>query len=136
MNKVFLTGVCGQEPTCFITKESNKSIAKFSIAVRNPNAEGGADWFYITTFNNIESFIKPFVHKGSKLAIVGHLTTSTFEKEGKKFTSMGVTAETVELTGTRKENENPSESSTPIIESTSEDSTGSIESIADEDLPF
>ena len=109
MNKIILTGIVGKEPQCTITKEKSLSIAKFSLAVKRERDKEKTDWFNITSFIGVENFIKPFVHKGSKLLVSGSFQFDEYEKDGETKTSTCVIADKIEILSSKNDNEETQE---------------------------
>ena len=107
MNKVYLIGNLTRDPEVSETT-GGVPYCRFSIAVnRNfTNADGNreADYFNITVWRNLAENCGRFLHKGSKVAVVGSLQNRTYEdKEGVKRTVTDIVASEVEFltTGNR-----------------------------------
>ena len=89
-NKVQLIGNLGNNPE-IITLDSDKKLAKFSIATnesyKNANGEKVTDtqWHNIVAWNKTAEIIERYLQKGSEVAIEGKLTSRNYEtKEGEK----------------------------------------------------
>ncbi len=68
---------------------SGKAVASFTLAVNKDfkNEQGGydADFIECVAFEQRAETISKYVHKGDRFAVVGSLTTRSYEnKEGKK----------------------------------------------------
>ena len=68
---------------------SGKAVASFTLAVNKgrKNEQGGydADFIDCVAFEQMAETISKYVHKGDRFAVVGSLTTRSYEtKEGKK----------------------------------------------------
>lgn len=56
--------------------------ATFSLALNR--AKEGADYPRFTAWDKRADVIEKYCHKGTKLAVVGHIQTGSYEKDGKK----------------------------------------------------
>ena len=107
MNKVYLIGNLTRDPELSETS-SGVAFCRFSIAVNRTftNSDGNreADYFNITVWRGLAENCGRFLHKGSKVAVVGSLQNRTYEdKEGVKRTVTDIVASEVEFltTGNR-----------------------------------
>ena len=89
-NKVQLIGNLGNTPE-IITLESEKKVAKFSIATnesyKNSQGEKVTDtqWHNVVAWNKTAEIIERYLEKGSEVAVEGKLTSRSYEtKEGEK----------------------------------------------------
>ena len=89
-NKVQLIGNLGNNPE-IITLESDRKLAKFSIATnesyKNSQGEKVTDtqWHNIVAWNKTAEIIEKYLEKGSEVAVEGKLTSRSYEtKEGEK----------------------------------------------------
>jgi single-strand DNA-binding protein len=89
-NKVQLIGNLGNNPE-IITLESEKKVAKFSIATnesyKNSQGEKVTDtqWHNVIAWNKTAEIIERYLEKGSEVAVEGKLTSRSYEtKEGEK----------------------------------------------------
>jgi len=89
-NKVQLIGNVGNAPE-ITNLESGKKVAKFSIATNESykNAQGekvqNTQWHNIVAWGKIAEIVEKYVGKGKEVALVGKLTSRSYEtKEGEK----------------------------------------------------
>ncbi len=89
MNKIFLLGRLCQNPG--ISQSSNNvTVCKFMLAVdkpykeNRPNGEDTADFIPCVAFGRTAENIQKYFQKGNRIAVQGRLSTSTYEKDGKK----------------------------------------------------
>ena len=89
-NKVQLIGNLGNNPE-IITLESEKKVAKFSIATnesyKNSQGEKVTDtqWHNVVAWNKTAEIIERYLEKGSEVAVEGKLTSRSYEtKEREK----------------------------------------------------
>ena len=81
---------------------SGTSVLSFSVAV-NDRVKSNGEWTdranYIdcVMFGTRAESLSKFLHKGIKVAVIGKLHWSSYEKEGKKRSKIDIYVETVEL---------------------------------------
>lgn len=106
MNTVQLTGRLTKDPDVRYTPQGT-GVARFSIAInRGKDKDGkdlGADYPNIVCFAKTAEIVEKYVKKGMLVGITGKLTTSSYEKDGKKFYTTDVTASRVEFMENKKE---------------------------------
>ena len=85
LNKVIIGGRLVAEPEVKKTP-NDTSLLRFTLAVNrryqpkdNDNGAPTADFISCTAWRQTAEFIAGYFHKGSSLAIVGHIETRTFE---------------------------------------------------------
>lgn len=80
MNKLFLIGNLGKDPEKIPTK-TGTAMVKFSIATTDKGytkkdgtkVEDRTDWHNVTAFGKLAEICEKYLHKGSKVSIVGSL---------------------------------------------------------------
>lgn len=89
-NNVQLIGNLGNAPE-IVNLESNKKIAKFSLAVNESykKADGSkvenTNWFNIVSWGKSAELVEKLLNKGSEVAITGKLSSRSYEdKDGQK----------------------------------------------------
>lgn len=144
MNIVALTGNLTREPEVRYTN-NNMAIASFSIAINRPRkkdgSEGGADFPRITVFGAQAENCERFLHKGSKVGIVGKIQTGSYEKDGQKIYTTDVVADRVEFLGRPQEETSSQESNVVSMQtrqpvSPAPTQNPAWEAIVDEEIPF
>lgn len=111
---------------------SHLPILIFSVAVneRRKQSDGSysdyTNWFDCTMFGKRAESLQPYLAKGTKLSIVGHLHKSSWEQDGNRFSKVEIIVDEVELMNTRRESQ-AQPSQPPDMESAS---------VYDEDIPF
>ena len=133
MNTVQLTGRLTKDPDVRYTPQGT-GVARFSIAInRGKDKDGkdlGADYPTIVCFAKTAEIVEKYVKKGMMVGITGKLTTSSYEKDGKKYYSTDVTASRVEFMESKKETpEDHKKIETP-------EDVYSFARLSDEDIPF
>ncbi len=87
MNKTILIGRLVRDPETRST--SNSNVCNFTLAVdrrfKNANGERQADFINCVAWKQTADFISRYFGKGSKIAVVGSIQTSSWDdNEGKK----------------------------------------------------
>lgn len=130
MNKVYLIGNLTREPETNTTA-SGIQVCRFSIAVgrrfKNAEGENEVDFFNIIAWRGLAETCGKYLHKGSKVAVIGSLQNRSFDAEdGTKRYITEVIAEEVEFLTPK----NASEASS------SDNDNSTLKPIEDDGLPF
>lgn len=100
MNKVILTGRLTADIELRKTS-SNKSVAKFSIAVdkgKDANGNRQCDFMRVVAWESKADFLNSYARKGTLIGVVGRIETSKYTgKDGIDRTEVYVRAEAVEI---------------------------------------
>lgn len=101
MNKVYLIGNLTREPESNTTA-SGIQVCRFSIAVgrrfKNAEGENEVDFFNVVAWRGLAETCGKYLHKGSKVAVIGSLQNRSFDAEdGTKKYFTEVIAEEVEF---------------------------------------
>lgn len=106
MNVVALIGNLTRDPEVRYTND-HMAIASFSIAINRPpkkdGTEGGADFPRVTVFGKQAENCERFLHRGSKVGIVGKIQTGSYEKDGQRVYTTDIVADRVEFLGRPQE---------------------------------
>lgn len=102
MNKVILMGRLTRDPEIRYSQgASQTAVGRFSIAVdRRFKREGQpeADFFNCTTFNRQSEFVEKYLHKGTKVVVVGSIQNDNYtNKNGEKVYSVQVIVDEIEF---------------------------------------
>ena len=93
MNKVHLIGNLTADPVVRFT-QSGKAVARFTLAIDEGYGENKrTDFPTIIVWGKTAETIGNSLHKGSKVAVNGKITTSSYEKNGQKIYTTEVTAD-------------------------------------------
>ena len=93
MNKVHLIGNITRDPELRYT-QSGKAVARFTLAINQGYGENKrTDFPTIIVWGKTAETIGNNLHKGSKVAVNGKITTSSYEKNGQKVYTTEVTAD-------------------------------------------
>lgn len=108
------------------------AVVTFSVAVneRRKQADGSfqdeVNWLDCTMFGNRAEALQPYLAKGTKLSLVGHLRKSTYERDGQTRSRVEIIVDEVELMNTRREQQ-AADAKPQAVEAAS---------IYDSDIPF
>ena len=101
MNKWIGMGRLTKDPQVNYAGET--AIARTSVAInrRFKNKEGNydADFINVSAFGKTAEFLEKYFHKGDMIAIVGRITTGSYEKDGQRVYTTEVTIEEIEFAG-------------------------------------
>ena len=94
MNKIFEIGRLTRDPELRYT-QSGKAVCTFSIAVDDGYGENKKAYFFpVVVWNKAAEACGNSLHKGSKVAVTGKLTSRQYDnKEGKKVTVFEIVAD-------------------------------------------
>ena len=85
---------------------SGTAVASISIAVNRSKKDGDqwiseANFFDVSYFGKGAEGIKPYLTKGTQIAVQGSLRQDRWEKDGQKFSRVNILADSIELLGSR-----------------------------------
>ena len=83
MNTVQLLGNLVKDPDLKYASGKDMGISRFTIAVGR-RKKGETDFINCVSFGKQAEVIAQYFQKGDKIAIVGHIQTGSYEKDGKK----------------------------------------------------
>lgn len=93
MNKIILTGRLCDEPEIKCTT-SGTTVATYRFACNRAYKREGqpdADFFNCKAFGKTAEFVGRYLHKGTKIAIIGHVETGSYtNKDGVKIPTFAV----------------------------------------------
>lgn len=111
LNKVMLIGNAGKDADLRYAANGN-ATANFSIAVNNRKRnqagewEDHTEWFNVTIFGDTAERVSQYIKKGKPVYVEGRIQTRTWDdQEGNKRTSVDVLANSIQLLGSRDEDE-------------------------------
>lgn len=112
---------------------SQLAVVSFSVAVneRRKQADGSyqdeVNWLDCTMFGKRAEALQPYLAKGTKLSLTGHLHKSTYERDGKQYSRVEIIVDEVELMNARREAQAPEAMPPQAVEAAS---------VYDSDIPF
>lgn len=108
MNKVILMGRLVRDPETRTMKDS--TVCNFTLAVdrrfKNASGERQADFISCVAWRQTAEFVSKYFTKGSMVAVVGSIQTSTWEKDGVKQYKTDVNVDEAYFTGKKEEPNN------------------------------
>lgn len=135
--------------------DSSMATAKFSLAVDRRGAKDGqqtADFINCVCWGKQAEFVEKFLHKGTKIACVGHIMTGSYtNKDGQKVYTTDVALDEIEFAESKNANAqtqtqggvdykpnfgNPAEHSQMQPPPTEQMTMGFLNVTDDGDLPF
>ena len=99
VNEVELIGWMGQDPEMRFTPQGT-AVTIISVATKRPShadSEPKTDWIAVEAWEKLAEQINTHLRKGSRVRVVGHLVTSSWEdrESGQRRSKMVVRAESV-----------------------------------------
>ena len=136
MNKWTGIGRLSKDPDIrYSTGEKSTAVARFTLATDRKFKKDGeptADFINCIAFGKTAEVIEKWVHKGTKIAVIGHIQTGSYtNKDGQKVYTTDVMIEEVEFCESKGNNN--SNQSAP---QESNDNFMNIPDSIDEKLPF
>lgn len=130
INAVTVTGNVTRDIDVRVT-QSGTSVGLISLACnegfKNPTSgkwEERANYFDCVIFGDRARKLEPYIKKGTKIAIHGHLRYSSWEKDGQKRSKVQIIVDKLELLNSKKN------------DTKSDTNTSDFEDYACEDIPF
>lgn len=132
LNTCAISGHLGKAAELRYTN-SQLAVVTFSVAVneRAKQADGSYQdvphWFDCVMFGKRAEALQPYLAKGTKLSLAGHLRQNKWEKDGRQYSRVEIVVDEVELMNTRREAQSP--------EAMPPQAVGAA-SVYDSDIPF
>lgn len=136
MNKIILMGRLTKDVQLLQAKNSDKFVAKFSIAVKRKfvkEGESDVDYFNCTAFGKTAEVINQYVKKGQQILISGSVQFGKYKnKDGQDVYTTDVLVAEFDFIGSKS---SAASESNRADESTNAE-FAQVESAVDDDLPF
>ena len=106
-----LTQDLGADERSFGYVGNGQARANISIAV-NRSKKNGDQWveevnyFNVTIWGRTAENLKPYLTQGTQICVEGHLKQDRWEKDGQKQSRISIIADSVQLLGSKKNNDN------------------------------
>ena len=141
MNKVILMGRLTRDPEVRVsTGERQTNIGRFSIAVdRRFKREGqpDADFFNCTCFGRQAEFVEKYLHKGTKVVVVGSVQNDNYTKQdGSQVYSVQIMVDEIEFAESKNSSEGSGAGYQPAQPSAGANDFMNIPDGIVEELPF
>ena len=98
MNKVVLMGRLTKDPE---VHDGQTKVARYTLAVDRRGE--GTDFIPCKTFKGGAEFAEKYLHKGSKILVLGHIQTGSYEKDGQTVYTTDVVVESHEFCERKEE---------------------------------
>ena len=140
MNKVILMGRLTRDPEVRYTQGENPmAIARYSLAVnrmtKQQEGQPSADFPNILAFGKMAEFAEKYLHKGTKIALIGRLQTGSYtNKDGVKVYTTEVVVESQEFAESK--NTQGESGNAPHESQAADDGFMNIPDGLNEELPF
>jgi len=111
LNKVILIGRLGQKPELRYLPQTERAVAKFSLATNeryfNPSTNESdirTEWHRIVTWGKLAEFCEKYLNQGKQIYIEGKLRTRSWQdREGNKRYTTEIEAQNITLLGKKEE---------------------------------
>ena len=113
MNQVNIIGRLGGDVELRHTP-SGKAVSRMSVAVNERYGENErVYWFPVICWNGLAETVSNYLHKGSRVAVTGRITTRSFETDNGSRTVTEIVANGVDFLDPKPNNQEPKEE-TPV----------------------
>jgi single-strand DNA-binding protein len=107
LNKVILIGRLGQNPELRYLPQTERAVAKFSLATNeryyNPDTTESdirVEWHRIVTWGKLAEFCEKYLNQGKQIYLEGKLRTRTWQdRDGNKRSTTEIEAQNIVLLG-------------------------------------
>ena len=106
MNTVQLTGRTTAEIDLRYT-QTGKAVARFILAVNRLKKDDGADFISCQVWGKAAENMKKYVGKGHKVAVIGHIHTGSYEKDGQRIFTTDVIVDAIEFLESKPQQTKP-----------------------------
>ena len=134
MNKVQLIGRVTKDIDLRYTP-TGVPVVRFTLAVNRPKKDSGADFISCTAWNKTAENMDKYIGQGDQVAVVGHIQTGSYEKDGHKVYTTDVMCENVEFLQ-KKGSHQQTEDQADQTPETDSDGFMDIPDGVNEELPF
>ena len=103
MNKVILIGRLTKDVDMRYT-QNGMAVARYSLAVDRKGKDKGTDFIGCIAFDKGAEFAEKYLKKGTKIAIVGHISTGNYtDKDGRKVYTTDIVVDEHEFVESKKQ---------------------------------
>ncbi|TEU03774.1 MAG: single-stranded DNA-binding protein [Candidatus Aminicenantes bacterium] len=111
LNKVILIGRLGQNPELRYLPQTERAVAKFSLATNEryykpdtTESDIRVEWHRIVTWGKLAEFCEKYLNQGKQIYLEGKLRTRTWQdKDGNKRSTTEIEAQNIVLLGKRED---------------------------------
>lgn len=101
MNSVHLIGRATKDIELKST-QAGKPFVRFTLAVRRPTKDDSADYIGCVAFGTSAETMAKYVKKGHRIAVNGHISTDSFQRNGETVYTTNVVVEQFEFLEAKK----------------------------------
>ena len=123
MNTVQLLGNIARDPELKYAAGSGTAVSRFTVAVKRQFKKDESDFINCIAFGKTAETIAQYFVKGNKIAIIGHIQTGSYEKDGKKVYTTDIIVDAFDFVNSKGSSDNSNEDYTFVPNT-------------DNDLPF
>ena len=123
MNTVQLLGNIARDPELKYAAGSGTAVSRFTVAVKRQFKKDESDFINCIAFGKTAETIAQYFVKGNKIAIIGHIQTGSYDKDGKKVYTTDVIVDAFDFVNSKGSSNNSNEDYTFVPNT-------------DNDLPF
>lgn len=106
MNKATIIGNLTKDPE-LRTTQGGVNVCSFTVAVNRPKkpdgTDGGADYFRVSAWRGLGDTCAKYLQKGKKVCVIGPVSVTTNESNGKTYANLNITADDIEFLTPRGE---------------------------------
>lgn len=114
MNQVNIIGRLGADVELRYTP-SGKAVSRMSVAVNERYGQNErVYWFPVICWNGLAETVSNYLHKGSRVAVTGRITTRSFETDDGNRTITEIVANGVDFLDPKPANHEPGEEAAPL----------------------
>jgi single-strand DNA-binding protein len=114
MNQVNIIGRLGADVELRYTP-SGKAVSRMSVAVNERYGQNErVYWFPVICWNGLAETVSNYLHKGSRVAVTGRITTRSFETDDGNRTITEIVANGVDFLDPKPANQEPREEAAPL----------------------
>lgn len=113
-----------------IRQSGETKVARYTLAINRIGKQEGADYISCVAFGKRAEFVEKYLHKGTKIAVTGSVSTGSYEKNGQKVYTTDIIVDSHEFVESRSEAQPEKK---PAVTA---DSFMSIPDAMTEELPF
>ena len=107
MNRVILIGRLTKDVEMRST-QSGTNIVRFTLAVdrkQSKDKDKSADFISCIAYAKLAGVVNQYCHKGSKIAVMGHIQTGSYEKDGKRIYTTDIIVDELEFLESKKQSD-------------------------------
>ena len=141
VNKVILVGSLGRDPEVrYMT--NGEAVANFSMATsenwkdKEGNKQEKTEWHNVVAYRKLAEIIGEYLKKGAPVYIEGKLQTRKWEKDGVTRYSTEIIADTMQMLGSKGDNQSQGDTSTPPAKNNASDGVKDAFYNFEDDIPF